>query len=227
MSNTSSDAVEIASSSPEMEFISFLASSLLEDDFHRNDPATSAKISALIQKVGLEYAAKATLLARHKLDVRNAAFLAAGELSQLINGQPWAANFYRRLPQRPDDVLAIIVYIRARYKKIPSRVKRGLGSYLRNCSEATLSAYKEKKHFSMKLVDAVNLIHPKHSDPLRKLVHGSLPLPVPIIHSKNGDGASSSRNGSTNGDGEVRHAERGLNRPFALASAVREVDLMA
>ena len=220
MSNTSFDAVdafpeeknvEIASLSPEMEFISFLVSSPLEDDFHRNDPATSARINALIRTIGLEYAAKATLLARHKLDVRNAAFLAAGELSQLINGQPWAANFYRRLPRRPDDVLVLIVYIRARYKKIPSRVKRGLGSYLRSCSEATLARYAGEKHFSLKLVDAVNLLHPKHSDALGKLVHGSLP-------SKNGS--------STNGEVQhaVRHPDRSL---FALASAVRDVDLMA
>ena len=218
MSNTSPDAiaspderegVEIISFSPEMEFISFLVFSFLEDDFHRNDPATSEKISALIRTVGPEYAAKATLLARHQIGIRNAAFLAAGELSQLINGQPWAANFYRRLPRRPDDVLAIIVYIRERYKKIPSRVKRGLGSYLRSCSEATLALYQSERHFSLKLVDAVNLLHPKHSDPLGKLVRGTLPS-FPPRAGKNG--------------GEYPRRDKS---PFALVRAVREVDLMA
>ena len=194
--------------SPEMELISLLTSSPLKDDYHRTGTAIADRLNRLIGAVGPEYAAKAVLLARHRLDARKITFLAAGELSQVINGQPWAANFYRRLPHRPDDVLSVIVYIRERYKKIPSRVKRGLGSYLRSCSEETLARYQWEKHFSMKLVDAVNLIHPKHSDPLRKLIQGTLPAP--------------SKNGLSNG--EVLIQDRNL---LSLMHAVHKIDLMA
>jgi hypothetical protein len=216
------------SASPEIELISFLLSSRLKDDFHRDGTEAAARVNELIRAAGLDYAAKAILLARRSFDCREAAFLAAGELSQVINGQPWASNFYRRLSRRPDDVLALLVYVRARYKKIPSRVKRGLGAYLRNCSEATLSAYKEKKHFSMKLVDAVNLLHPKHSDPLGKLVRGTLPEPKASLHGSNG--ASSldspdgfhSRNGVADGEGETKSVNL-----LTLIQEIHRVDLMA
>jgi 60 kDa SS-A/Ro ribonucleoprotein len=203
---------EVLTPASEADFISFLVFSFLGDDYHRTDSATIARINALIRAVGPEYAAKATLFARHRLGTRNAALLAAGELSQLINGQLWAANFYRRLPRRPDDVLALLVYIRARYKTIPSRVKRGLGSYLRSCSEATLARYAGEKFFSLKLVDAVNLLHPKHSDPLGKLVRGTLPNFVP------GTGSNGEKTG------ELWLIDR---HPTSFVPLVREIDLMA
>lgn len=193
--------------SPEMELISLLISSSLKDDYFRTGASPCARISTLVRTVEPEFAAKATLLARHRFDIRNPAFLAAGELSQVISGQPWASNFYHRLPRRPDDVLSVIVYIRERYKKIPSRVKRGLGAYLRSLSENALARYAGEKHFSLKLVDAVNLLHPKHSDPLGKLVRGTLPLAA----------VNNGENGAP-GDAIPKNA---------LMKAVGEVDLMA
>jgi 60 kDa SS-A/Ro ribonucleoprotein len=196
--------------SPEIELISLLVSSSFKDDYFRTMVAPAARMSTLVRTVEPEYAARAALLAR-RFEIRNPVFLVAGELSQVINGQPWAANFYRRLPRNPIDVLAVIVYIRARYKKIPSRVKRGLGAYLRSLSEASLAHYAGEKHFSLKLVDAVNLLHPKHSDPLGKLVRGSLLTPSP--------------NGTNGSNGSPPPIIR--QSPLALMRAAQEIDLMA
>jgi len=172
---------EAFSQSPELELILLLTTTLLKDDFYRSANATADRLKTLVKEVGPEYAAQAAILARHEFGIRSATHLIAGELSHQIKGQPWAANFYRRVCRRPDDALEILGYIWANFKQypgaIPSRVKRGLGAYLSGLNEYALAKYRGSTS-ALKMIDAVNLLRPKHSEPIGKIVRDNLPAPV-------------------------------------------------
>jgi 60 kDa SS-A/Ro ribonucleoprotein len=169
---------EAFTESAELELILLLTTTLLKIDFYRSANATADRLKTLVKEIGPEYAAKAAIFARQEFGIRSATHLVAGELSHQIKSQAWASNFYTRVCHRPDDALEILAYVWGNFNKhIPSRVKRGLGAYLRGLNEYTLGKYRSDIS-SFKMVDVVNLIRPKHSDPIGKLVRDRLPVPV-------------------------------------------------
>ena len=77
-------------------------------------------------------------------------------------------------PLTAEDVLEILAYCLAVYgKPLPNALKKGLGQSLARCDAYQLAKYR-KATAELKLVDAVNLVHPPHTDALRDLVAGTL-----------------------------------------------------
>ena len=75
---------------------------------------------------------------------------------------------------RPDDALEILAYQLSVYgRPVPNSLKKGLGAALARFDEYQLAKYR-RDDAEISLVDAVNLVHPPHSEALRKLVNGTL-----------------------------------------------------
>ncbi|MEM7015062.1 MAG: TROVE domain-containing protein, partial [Verrucomicrobiota bacterium] len=91
-----------------------------------------------------------------------------------VKGQDWTKRFIDRVVCRADDPLEILAYYLAVYgKPLPNALKKGLGSALARFEAYQLAKYR-RESASLKLVDAVNLVHPPHTEALAALMNGSL-----------------------------------------------------
>ncbi len=161
--------------SPKLELAALLLTATLGDQFYRTGDQSAARVKTLIaQTADKRFVAKAALYARKEAGMRSVTHLAAGELAQSVKGEQWTAPFFARLVHRPDDALEILAYQLSVYgRPVPNALKKGLGAALARFDEYQLAKYR-RDAAEISLVDAVNLVHPPHSEALRKLVNGTL-----------------------------------------------------
>jgi hypothetical protein len=161
--------------SPKQELVSILLTATLGDQYYRTADATVARLKALVsENSDKEFVAKAAIYARTKAGMRSVSHLVAAEIARNVKGAGWTKRFYDRVVHRPDDVLEILAcYIAAYERPIPNALKKGLGAALARFDEYQIAKYK-RDSAEIKLVDAVNLLHPPHSEALSKLVRGTL-----------------------------------------------------
>ena len=161
--------------SPKAELVSILLTATLGDQFYRSGDATAARVKELVAATDDKaFVAKAAIYARTQAGMRSVSHLVAAELARGVKGAPWTKRFYDRVVHRPDDVLEILAcYLAAYARPIPNALKKGLGAALARFDEYQLAKYR-RDSAELKLVDAVNLLHPPHSEPLRKLMRGEL-----------------------------------------------------
>ncbi len=157
------------------EFASILLTSFLKDQFYRSADQTATILIDLISKIkDKKFVAKTAIYARTKFGMRSVSHLVAGELTKHVKGQNWTKKFYEKIVYRPDDMLEIISYYGAKYgKPFPNAMKKGFAKALEGMKEYQLAKYRgEGKDVSM--VDLVNLVHPKNTEALAKLMKGDL-----------------------------------------------------
>jgi len=164
--------------SPKLELVSTLLTTFLKDEFYRTEKQTMARIQELIVKVNDPlFVAKAAVYVRQAHGMRSVSHLVAGELARQVKGADWTRSFFNAVVRRPDDVLEILGYYLGTYgRPIPNSLKKGLDLALSRFDEYQLSKYR-REHADFKLVDAVNLLRPKATEPLGRLVRGELAAP--------------------------------------------------
>ncbi len=180
LSRAQPDTVNLAggraySVSPRLELVSLLVSTFLGDDFYRTEAQTVARLRELVVRVDdPRFVAQAALYARHACGMRSVSHLVAGELAKSVKGAAWTQRFYAEVVRRPDDVLEILGYYLAVHgRPLPNSLKKGLGAALGRFDEHQLAKYR-REHSAFKLVDAVNLVRPRATPALSKLVRGEL-----------------------------------------------------
>jgi hypothetical protein len=161
--------------SAQLELASIMLTSTLRDQYYRGADATAARLKTLITQIAdKKFVAKTALYARNKVGMRSVSHLVAGELARAVKGQTWTATFYERVVRRPDDALEILAYYLAVYSRpIPNSLKKGIGVALSRFDEYQLAKHR-KSSADLSLVDAVNLVHPQHTEALKKLINGTL-----------------------------------------------------
>ena len=168
----------------ELELISLMVTSFVDDSFYRSGNQTLVRLKQLLATVDPEFAAKATVFARTKFGMRSISHVAAAELTKRVSGKPWAKSFYKSVVYRADDVTEILSYYfnhvagkstksKRNRQMVPSAMKKGLAAALEAMSPYALAKYRGDGK-SIKLVDAVNLLHPKYTDAITALVKGEL-----------------------------------------------------
>ena len=159
----------------ELELVSMLLTSFLEDKFYRSGSETATRLRALVAEIpDKKFVAKAAIFARTKAGMRSVSHLVAGEIAQQVKGAEWTKRFFDRVTFRVDDALEILAYTLALYgKPVPNALKKGVGAAFARFDGYQLAKYRSGGG-ALKLVDAVNLVHPPHTKPLRELVNGTL-----------------------------------------------------
>ena len=162
--------------SPKLELAALMLTATLADGFYRTGDQTVARARELIAQItDKRFVARAALYARKEAGMRSVTHLAAGELARQVKGEAWTAPFFARLVHRPDDALEILAYHLGVYgRPVPNALKKGLGAALARFDAYQLAKYR-RADADLSLVDAVNLVHPPHTDALRKLINGTLP----------------------------------------------------
>lgn len=156
--------------SSKLRLLSLLSTSFAEDKFYGN---TLNDLEEAISSCNdPEFVAKALVYTRNELGMRSITHAGASILAKYISGQTWGKDFFDAIIRRPDDATEIISYHINNGQKLSSAMKKGIASAISRFDTYQLAKYKSENK-KTKLVDVVNLVHPK-SDKLKSLVYGTL-----------------------------------------------------
>lgn len=159
---------------PELELVSSLLTSFLEDKFYEKGKKRQTNIVAQVKAVDPLFAAKASIYARNEFGMRSVSHVVAAELGATVKGEQWTKRYFDKVVRRPDDMLEILSLYRASgHKNEPAALKKGFATALGRFDEYQLAKYRASNK-SVKLVDVVNLVHPAHTEAIRKLVNDEL-----------------------------------------------------
>lgn len=159
---------------PELELVSALLTSFLEDKFYQKGNDRITAIKDAFQKVDPLFAAKASIYARNEFGMRSVSHVVAAEIASTVKGEQWTKRYFDKIVHRPDDMMEILAYYYANYSKNePAALRKGFASALGRFDEYQLAKYRGATK-SVKLVDIVNLVHPAHSEAIRKLINDEL-----------------------------------------------------
>lgn len=160
--------------SPELEFVSLLLTSFMQDQFYRSADESMDKIRELMNKIDPLFAAKAALFARNEFGMRSVSHVVAGEIAGSVKAKEWTKNFFDKIVHRPDDMMEILSYYQERFgKNEPNALRKGFAKAFERFNEYHLAKYKHEGK-AISLVDVVNMVHPKHSEAIKALVDGTL-----------------------------------------------------
>ena len=168
--------------SHELELISILLNSFVDDQFYRSSNQTLERLKTILVKVDPKFAAKAAIFARDEFGMRSITHALAAELTSRVSGQEWSKNFYDKVVVRVDDMTEIMsYYLENKTDKIkpkfPNSLKKGFASAFNRFDSYQLAKYKSENK-EVKLIDIVNLVHPiptpSNKEALSKLVLGDL-----------------------------------------------------
>jgi 60 kDa SS-A/Ro ribonucleoprotein len=174
LKTTNREGAEAYVQSPKFQLASLLLTSFVKDQFYRSEDETLGDLKNLLKKVEPLFSAKAAIYARTEFGMRSISHAVAAELAKIVKGESWTKNFFNKVVYRPDDVTEILAYYLNNYKKpIPNSLKKGLGLALQKFDEYSLAKYRGEKH-DVSLVDAVNLVRPKATEALTKLMKDEL-----------------------------------------------------
>lgn len=163
--------------SKELQLVSLLLTSFGEDKCYRSAAKTFESLDALIADCDKLFCAKAIVYTRKQFGMRTITHFAASVLARYIGGEPWAKDFYRAVVNRPDDITEIIACHIGRKQKLTNAMRKGFAEALGRFDAYTLAKYKSDRS-EVKLVDAVNMCHPKETavndGALTRLINGEL-----------------------------------------------------
>src|ERR1700753_1200814 len=93
---------------PELELVSSLLTSFLEDKFYESGKKRQTNIVKQVQAVDPLFAAKAAIYARNEFVRRSASHVVAAEMAATVKGEQWTKRFFDKVVHRPDDMLEIL-----------------------------------------------------------------------------------------------------------------------
>lgn len=145
----------------ELELASILLTSMVSDQYYEKSDAKLTRFRELLGKVDPEFAAKATVYARRVIGMRSITHVAAAELAPALSGKPFATDFYNAVVGRPDDVTEILAYRRnvLKRKTVSHAMEKGFKRAINSFDAYQLAKYRGEGK-AVKMVDAVNVIHP-------------------------------------------------------------------
>lgn len=158
---------------PELELISALLTSFLEDKYYESGAKRQTRIEDLLSKVDPKFAAKASIFARTEFGMRSVSHVVAGWISQNVKGQEWTKDYFDSIVYRPDDMMEILSYVKSNGGKQSHAMRKGFAKAFGRFDAYQLAKYRASGK-AIKLVDVVNTVHPQHTEQIGQLVRDEL-----------------------------------------------------
>jgi len=163
--------------SAELELVSILLTSMVQDQFYRSGNQTLERLSFLVDTLLMNgqafFIAQAGIYARREFGLRSITHVLAALLARRVRGADWTKDFYNVIVRRPDDITEILALVLKSGENIPNALKDGFARALGRMNAYGLAKYQGKNR-DVKMVDAINLTHPKHTQALGDMIHGTL-----------------------------------------------------
>lgn len=174
---TSYEGGEVYEKNPVEDWINFIMSSYLEDQFYESASDQMNRYMDLTREVaekyGWEFVAKTAFFSRNVLGMRSVSELTAA----ILNGQKFdnKRTFFRNYLHRPDGVSELFAAIDMLGDKRSHALVRGAGDYLSSLKDYHIGKYKMNgKEYNM--YDLINITH-AHSASIDKYKNGTLETP--------------------------------------------------
>lgn len=174
---TSYEGGEVFEKNPVEDWLNFLMSSYLENQFYESAEDQMNRYTNLTREVaekyGWEFVAKAAFFSRQELGMRSISEFTAA----ILNDQKFDNKraFFRNYFKRPDGVSEVFAAIDMLGDKRSHALVRGAGDYLSSLKDYQLGKYKLKgKEYNM--YDLINITH-AHSVTIDKYKAGTLETP--------------------------------------------------
>lgn len=163
--------------SDEMQLASLLLTSFGDDKYYQKEKDIYSQLERLIAVCDKEFVAKAIIYARKQFGMRTITHIASSMLAKHIGGKEWGSRFFDKVINRVDDMTEIVACHLSRKQKLTNAMKKGFSSALGRFDEYQLAKYKGEGK-TVKLVDVVNLVHPKETErnngAIGRLINGEL-----------------------------------------------------
>lgn len=159
--------------SPKVELVNAVLTSFIENTYYEKSEKRLDRISDLVAQVAKKdpvFVAKLAIFARDEFNMRSSSHVITGELAKVHRGDSTVSKAIEKLAVRPDDLIEIVAYFD---KPIPNQVKKGVAKAFEKFDEYQLAKYRKTGH-KVSLVDVANLVHPRHSDAIAKLINDEL-----------------------------------------------------
>lgn len=175
---TSYEGGEVYKKNPVEDWINFIMSSYLEDQFYESASDQMNRYMDLTREVaekyGWEFVAKAAFFSRNELGMRSVSELTAA----ILNGQKFdnKRTFFRNYFNRPDGIAEVFSILDNFIgDKRSHALVRGAGDYLSSLKDYHIGKYKMNgKEYNM--YDLINITH-AHSASIDKYKNGTLETP--------------------------------------------------
>lgn len=152
------------SQTPELELVSILLTSFVEDKFYESAQDQLVRLRDLIDRIpNKEFIAKAAIYARHEFGMRSITHVIAGELCMRVKNEVWLKDALTQIICRPDDILEIVAYYLGQRKvkgNLPAALRKAICSALSKFDRYQLAKYRGGDA-KIKMVDIFNMVHPK------------------------------------------------------------------
>lgn len=163
--------------SNEMQLASLLLTSFGYDKHYQTEKEVFNQLEHLIAVCDKEFVAKAIIYARKQFGMRTITHMASSIFAKYVGGTDWGSRFFDKVVNRVDDMTEIVACHLSRKQKLTNAMKKGFASALGRFDDYQLAKYKGEGK-SVKLVDLVNLVHPKESErnngAISRLIKGEL-----------------------------------------------------
>lgn len=152
--------------SRELEIVSLMLTNFMNDQFYRKS-MSQQQIAEIVEKFpgdDVKFVAQAALYARHVFGMRSVSHAFAAEIAKQVKGEEWTKQFFSDVVRRVDDATEVFAAYGAAYgRPFPNALRKGLALSLAKFDGYQLAKYRGEGH-AVKLVDLVNLCHPKPSE---------------------------------------------------------------
>lgn len=152
---------------PQLELISLLLTSFVEDNYYSKAEEQIQRLKNLSSTVlDKKFIAKAAIFARIEIGIRSASHVLIGSMIDTLKGEIWLKNAIAKAIVRPDDITEITAYylslhVDKSYKKgLPAALRKGIKLALNKFDSYQIAKYKSAQK-NVKMVDIFNLVHPK------------------------------------------------------------------
>lgn len=176
---------------PEIELLQLLSTGI-SSTFYEKESTQDSRLDTLIKEVGKknpELVAKMLVYTRSVIGQRSVTHRGAVSLMPIISGTSWSKYFFSKrnrhkneggVVYRIDDMLEIAAcyFVLNPGKKLPNAMVKGFQMVFENADAYELAKYKGEGR-QVKLVDLMNLVHPKPANKetaelFRSLIYGEL-----------------------------------------------------
>lgn len=164
---------------PKEELIFAVLTTFVEKSYYESKDARLDRIKALVKTVAKsdpEFVGKLAIYARTQFHMRSVFPVLIGELSKVHKGDSVVRNAIAIGTTRLDDLTELVSYLGV--ENLTTRVKKGISDAINKFDSYQFAKYQGKGK-EVKLIDLVNLCHPKGTNPktkkaLKDLVAGKL-----------------------------------------------------
>lgn len=128
-----------------------------------------------IQRLDPVVLAKTVTYFRHQVGINPTIVNLAARLSIVIVNVAWGKHFYNSLIKNPKNMVCVIEVLQECNMPVANSMKKGFVMAFDRFSESEIAAC-QNNDAEVSLIDVVNIIHPKHSKSLIKLITGDLKI---------------------------------------------------